>query len=368
MKPTRSHTRPQGGFSLVEVMVGLAIGMIAVIVMMQVFSVSEGYKRTTTGGDDAQNNGAIALYEIQRGIQQSGLGVSDLGVLGCNVQLRAGVTLNTMAPVTINHASLPAGVADANTDTVLVVYGSGNGEDEGENVQAQPSTTTYSVSAAASSASAPGAFAIGDQLIAENTTLYQSHPGSGGCSLTMEPVTALSGSNVTVGTGVTGMTNGVLFNMGQSPKVRAYAVYGGNLTVCDYIANDCGATANVGNAAVWVPIASNVVSLRAEYGRDTSTPMDGTVDVFDQSTPTTACLWSRVSAVRLVLVARSAQYQKPGDNAKYGIPTAAEPAWASASTPINLSGFANWQQYRYKTFQTTVPMRNIVWAGVQAGC
>ena len=57
--PIPSHR--QAGFSIVEMMIGLVIGMIAIIVMMQVFSVSEGYKRTTTGGDDAQNTFAIAV-------------------------------------------------------------------------------------------------------------------------------------------------------------------------------------------------------------------------------------------------------------------------------------------------------------------
>src|ERR1700733_2303566 len=90
------------GFSLIKVMIGLLIGMLAIVVMMQVFSVSEGYKRTTTGGDDAQNNGAIALYGLQRDMQQSGFGISAYDLLGCNLLLRAGVTLNSMSPVTIN--------------------------------------------------------------------------------------------------------------------------------------------------------------------------------------------------------------------------------------------------------------------------
>ena len=42
-------------------MVGLLIGMLAVILIMQVFANSEGSKRTTTGGDDAQINGSIVL-------------------------------------------------------------------------------------------------------------------------------------------------------------------------------------------------------------------------------------------------------------------------------------------------------------------
>lgn len=360
MQQARSPCRSPG-FSLVELMVGLLIGMVALIVMMQVFSVSEGYKRTTTGGDDAQNNGAIALYGLQRDIQQSGLGASGFPIIGCNVQLRAGVTVNTLSPVTINYA-IPPGVAtfahDANTDTLLVVYGNANGEDEGEAIQAQPNVTTYTVAAATASASGPGAFAIADKVIAE----AQPRPTS--CNLTMDTVTGVAAANVSVSAGVAGMSNGILYNLGQAPKVLVYAVQGGNLTVCDYVANDCGAAGNVGNAAVWVPIASNIVSLRAEYGRDTTATMDGTVDTYDQTfaeaTYGVACAHARVSALRLALVARSAEFDK-----KF---VATAPAWASSNVPIDLSATPNWQQYHYKLFQTTVPLRNMAWQGAQAGC
>lgn len=346
------------GFSMVEMMIGMVIGMIAIIVMMQVFSVSEGYKRTTTGGDDAQNNGAIALYAVQRDLRQSGLGASSAQIIGCNVTLRPGVTLNTMTPVTINHAGIPVGAGNfaAVGDTLLVFYGSGPGSTEGEKVQAKPALASYTIAAAAASASAPGAFTIGDQVIA------QVQPRPVACNLTMEPVTAIAGTTVTVATGVANNL-GILFNVGQAPKVLAYAVRAGNLTVCDYIANDCSVAGSVSNSAIWVPVTSNIVSLRAEYGRDTTAPaMDGTVDTFDQAAPVTTCDWARVSAIRFALVARSSELDKAAV-------TTAAPTWAAgASAPIDLSADANWQRFRYKTFQTVVPLRNMAWQGAQTGC
>ncbi|HVK95151.1 MAG TPA: prepilin-type N-terminal cleavage/methylation domain-containing protein, partial [Noviherbaspirillum sp.] len=60
------------GFSLIEIMVGLAMGMVSMVVIMQVFSVFEGGKRTTTGGADAQSNGAISLYMIERDVRMAG--------------------------------------------------------------------------------------------------------------------------------------------------------------------------------------------------------------------------------------------------------------------------------------------------------
>mgnify|MGYP001407190810 CR=1 FL=1 len=353
--PIPSHR--QAGFSIVEMMIGLVIGMIAIIVMMQVFSVSEGYKRTTTGGDDAQTHGALALYAIQRDMRQSGIGASSSEIIGCNVTLRPGVTLNTMAPVTINHASIPvgAGPSAAVGDTLLAFYGNGPGSGEGEKVQAKPSLASYTIPAAAPSASAPGAFAVGDQVVAQ----FQPRPAP--CNLAMEPVTAIAGTTVSVATGAANNL-GILFNLGQAPKVLAYAVRAGNLTVCDYIANDCSVAGSVANTAIWVPVASNIVSLRAEYGRDTTAPMDGTVDAFDQTAPANACDWSRISAVRFALVARNSELDKASV-------TTAAPTWAAgASAPIDLTADANWQNYRYKTFQTIVPLRNMAWQGAQSGC
>lgn len=360
MKHTFS-VRPQSGFSLIEMMIGLVIGMIAVIVMMQVFSVSEGYKRTTTGGDDAQNNGAIALYGLQRDMRQSGHAMNSLQLVGCNLTVAAGRTVNAFGPVTINHASIPAG--DANSDTLLVVYSNTNGAPEGELVQVQPATQTYTVATPTTAGAVT--YAANDRVIA----LPQPRPTP--CNVTLDTVTGTTApSNVTVTTGLAGMANGILYNVGTTPRVVAYAVRGGNLTACDYMASDCAATgASLTNPAIWVPIASNIVALRAQYGRDTTAPMDAAVDLFDQTTPTTACLWTRVSAVRVAIVARSALLEKAAV-------TTAAPTWSgttanptgSQAMAIDLSGATNWQNYRYKVFETLVPQRNMAWMGVQSGC
>lgn len=354
-----AHQNPQqGGFSLVEIMVALVIGMLAMIVMMQLFSVSEGYKRSTTGGADAQTIGAIGLFGLQRDIRQGGYGIGNLNLMGCDLALPSGKTIHNLAPVTINPAvaDLPAG--DANTDTLLVVYGSGNGSSEGDLLMTAPGTPgVYPVRT-------PTSFAVGDQIIAELL------PRPAVCSLILSPVAAIAGSNVTVATNTTGMTgNSILYNLGPTPKIIGYAIRQGNLTMCDY----ADATKNCSNTASanWVPIANNVVSLRAQYGRDTSgPPMDAIIDIYDQTTPTTACGWSRISALRFALVTRNSQTEKTAV-------TTAVPTWAgsvagnpgaSTSTPIDLSGNASWQNFRYRVFQTTVPLRNLVWAGVQTGC
>ncbi|WP_253273769.1 PilW family protein [Collimonas arenae] len=360
--------RPTAGFGLVEVMVSLAIGMIAVIIMLQVFALSEQRKRTTTGGGDAQSTAAIALNQLQSDVGQAGYGISAVGLFNCNLtwKLPSGTSIATaipLAPVTVNPATsiIPAG--DANTDTLLVVYGNTNGQPQGNPINAQASTVD--------TVQMPSAFAVGDRVIAA--------PAVCSANLVLDRITATAATTVTVGTGAAGST---LYNLGPTPSMLAYAIRGGNLTVCDYQANDCGLSANTSDPSIWAPIANNVVSMRAVYWRDTSAPMDGIPDAngHDQSTPTTACGWARLSAVGLVLVARSAQFEK-------GIVTATAlnspipvnaPTWSENATASiiaatgtlgpNTAADEPWKHYRYKVFETVIPIRNVGWMGVTQGC
>ena len=52
------------GFSLIELMVGMVVGLLGVLVIQQAFQLNESYKRSTSGAGEAQSNGAIALYNL----------------------------------------------------------------------------------------------------------------------------------------------------------------------------------------------------------------------------------------------------------------------------------------------------------------
>ena len=369
------------GFSLVEVMVAIAIGMLGIIVMMNVFSMFEGQKRTTTGGDDAISSGAVSLYGLQRNIQQSGWGFNAKEILGCSVTgLTSGGGALPLVPVTINSALITG--HDDNTDTLLLVTGSSNGTVEGDVIN--------STAGAVYSVHTPAAFAAGDQVVA----VSQVWPAT--CNLTRTSVSSIDvpAGTVTLGTvaAFAVASQDRLFNLGAAPTVRAYAVRDGNLTVCNYNTSNCAAVASNGNPDVWVPIANNVVSLRAQYGHDTTVaPMDGVVDVWNQTVPTTACGFVRASALRIALVARSSQPEKRLDGNLTGTAyvTPAAPLWAGSDAvsvgidateaglvAVNLSQsifpvptvWPQWQDYRYKVFQTTVPLRNITTLGAVSGC
>ena len=81
------------GFSLIELMVGMVIALIASIVIFQVLAVSEGYKRTTTGGSDALQSGGFSAYSLSRLIGAGGGGFATTpNALGCPLGLFRGAT------------------------------------------------------------------------------------------------------------------------------------------------------------------------------------------------------------------------------------------------------------------------------------
>lgn len=353
MRKFESLRRMQG-FGLIEILVAMLIGMFGVLIMTQVLTVSEEQKRTTTTGNDAMNEGVLALYAVQSDIRMAGYGITDPKILGCGLTLRPGVVLGALAPVVLNSANITG--ADANTDTVLVFSSNNFNTPQG-----------VPVTAAGNIVQTPTAFAVNDWVV------YAPAVRPAPCNLTVDRVTNIAANAVTLASGAAMAAGGTLFNLGQSYRVQGYAVRNRNLTTCDYTnpGVDCSA------AASWNAIANNIPSMRAQYGRDATAPaMDAIVDIYDQSTPdvavtpNTLCPWSRISAVRMVLVARSAQMERSEV-------TGVAPSWdgaiannppGSATTAVVLTGDPDWKSYRYKPFESLVPIRNMAWMGVVTGC
>jgi type IV pilus assembly protein PilW len=315
-------------------------------------------------------------------MRQAGGGISAFGILGCSLSYTsssdsAAITLSAMGPLTINAALIPAG--DGNTDTLLIISGNSSSPSEGDPTTATSVAGAYEVTTASN-------FSKGDRIIAAESTRPDT------CALILDKITAISSATLAVTTGVAGLDSGsIVYNMGSSPTIKAYAIRNGNLTVCDYLRYDCGSTSYTKtlNTTVWVPVVSNIVSLRAQYARDTSgisgstSTMTGVVGTYDQTTPGSSsdstsiavyCRWARIIGTRLAVVGRSTHYDKDK-------PTTSEPTWAgttkntsTSSTlstlnptalAIDLSLLSNWENYRYKTLESSVPLRNIIWQGSQ---
>jgi type IV pilus assembly protein PilW len=77
--PSQQRAR-QKGAGIVETMIGLLIGMIVILVIYNVFALSEGYKRAAVGAADAQSTGLYAQFVLAREIHNAGNGLLDSGI------------------------------------------------------------------------------------------------------------------------------------------------------------------------------------------------------------------------------------------------------------------------------------------------
>lgn len=420
LRSASARARRASGFTLVEIMIGLLIGVIGMVVIMETFSVSEGYKRTATTGSDAQVNGGLALYLLEREIRLAGYGMNSLLPTGCtNVivfNANSGTTTSMrMVPFEINPAGYPAG--DPGTDTLLVAYGSSanfvtgvpanqvsnsaanytvsNNRDAfragdlvvavqpGGSVGGAPSCLMQQVTGVPSAANnCNAASGGGSNEVIHNTGTFKN-PNKGCANDT--PIYNQPGGVTDPATGtkvpaLSQASGGQLFDLGALPQVKIYAVRGGNLTVCDVMSQDCTLAAN------YAPMVSGIVSLRAVYGKDLdgvvspTTPQgDGQVDSWDRTAIATSNQAMRVLAAAIEVTAKSTLKEKGAANAATCDTTkvASRPDlsqdWfgptllpsidnSAVGSQIDLSGSAaDWQCYRYRMFQTRVPLRNMIW-------
>lgn len=354
------------GFSLIEIMIGMSIGAIALMAILQLFGMSESYKGLIGGGSDAQNNGVIALHLLQREIANAGYGLTPVSLLGCDLTLPADETnpertIKTLSPVLINDNSIPAG--DSNTDTLRVLYANSAAPTEGDKIiTLSDNNTTVTLNT-------PIHHLVGDKVIASPAQRTD-------CSnLVMSSVIDTSDTGLTTNTALFQPAPSpggsyTLLNLGPNPQFKAYAVRNGNLTVCDYLQHDCNSPDLVADPLVWQSLAGRIVSLRIQYGHDDSSPTG--LDAYDQAirSPTTdpsvstiECGWGRTPAVRLAVVA-----QDITRTSEAIMPDSTALSWAGeAGAPIDLSQLADWEHYRYRKFETSVDLRNIDWLGL-SGC
>ena len=121
--------------------------------------------------------------------------------MACSLDLGVGRTLSNLAPVIINDASVAVG--DANTDTLLLVYGSAQGAAEGIPIVTQAGTS-FSVKAVAGTRG--GDYRCGASS-ARPATLQLS-------ITTANPV----GVDITLNKAAAGLDNGGLFNR-ANPRI-----------------------------------------------------------------------------------------------------------------------------------------------------
>lgn len=346
--PFRYIMPRQAGFGLVEIMVGMVIGLIATLVIVQVMGLFEGQKRTTSGSADAQTNGSLALYTVQRQMQQAGYALPIYSSLQ-----------TAMACVPATTTDNDTGTANVDLSPVTITDG-GNGPDgqDGASDSITIRTGTSAMGGAPIKISSVTGNIIG---VTNNLGCSQNDIAiaTSGATCQMSKVT-------NVDPGHTQITLASTNNMAAGAVLSCV----GSWTTTTYSVSADGNLLQNG-----APIASGVVNIQAQYGISSAANNNTVVNWVDAKGGTWAAPIitdrNRIKAIRIAIVARNGQLEKTNvTDACTSWTGAVNPtglcAWEGTSTDpapkINVSGDANWQRYRYRVFETIVPLRNIIWS------
>jgi type IV pilus assembly protein PilW len=378
--------RSQAGFTLIELMVGILVSLICTLAIMAAFAVFEGQKRTTTSGNDAQQNGSFALYSLERQIRTAGSGLvqgNRYGIWGCPItSLSSGGSLPATAPA-------PFAAWPKNTRAVSVLI-SGGGKDANGNalpdiIGVVSGSAAARVFRAPVSSSPSGASVVltnsfgivkGDYLLAPLT--------SGSCALALSSTAPDASNSInfdktnTPATGVQTATN--VFDLGPDPTVSLYGVdlLASSPNYNSLVTYDLLQRPVNGQAAAVTPLADGIVMMKALYGiHDGSNPNCKDVNCIDKwVAPTAGGAWDiaaispdtlsaastlaasnamgAIKAIRVVIVAQSRISQRSQDY------VAAKPTLtlftdlaAALQVTITID-----PTYRYKIYDTTIPIRN----------
>jgi len=337
----RPHCKAQRGFSLIEIMVGIVIGMIAVLVIYQVFAAAEGIKRNTTSVGDAQQNGLLSSFMLHIELANASNGVADaMAQLGnCTAGTSAA---NSLRPIPI---LITDGGADS--DTFVVNYSVAQR-------RVTPAPVVIQDGASYTVQHSPMGFTNDDLIIAIPSS-------SGDCKASRVtaapvpvvcPVPADQSGCVKISPVDATVPAAYLLNMG--PKSRgqrvAYDVSSGVLR----------------STALWDldgkpipqptdPIASNIVTMKLVYGIDngaggiTWTPATGQWSAESVLAANNSTL-GKIRAVRIGIVVRGEQWDK----------TLGDQSWHLFEAPVLLNGTvaaAN-GNYRMRMYETIIPLRN----------
>ncbi len=377
--------------TLMELMVAITIGLGVTVAITSLLITSENHKRVTTSTNDAEQTGAYTFNELDGAIRGAGSGFADSaygvdrGVLGCRLNAAAILPRAAAMPDPFGSVAFQAASADlrispvliaknqsqAGSDVLVVMNGSGAAGGVSRQITGPGGATTLSLDNS-----------VG---LAVNDLALVSQSGTTDCLL--EQVTAINGSTVTVGgtyytagsnttlQSLAGSTSTYVTPLGNATannlQITLYGV-GNNRTLYSYdvLRNQELVQGTVG-ADISQAIADGVDQLHAIYGIDTNGDGvqdgwadPGTAGTYDIVTVMKSAATMRsIVSVRVALVLRGNYYDK--NSGKPVSPATltlfqglTDLAGNSLQQVVNLS--ATDQQYRYRVFEFTVPVRNML--------
>lgn len=374
----------QRGFSLVELLVAVTIGLVVSLAIFTVLTTNEARKRTQLSVNDTSQTGAFLTYAFERAVRNAGSGYgSELGRIGgCRLNVNRGATVLLpratawpgaflavtgtlrLAPVVIIQDASSAG-----SDVLVTMEGTAGFGDIPVPLSGPPTATSLNlINTIGLNGNDLVLITDGNECLLEQVTA----PFVGGAAVSLP----LSGTYYTAAganqalTAFTSPASTYVFALGNAavnrPQMRMFGV-GDNETLFSLDIFD------IANNDTPTPVAEGVVEMRALYGVDNvggDGKLDNWVDPSGASWGSAALLdgssaarirLSQIVAVRVGLILRTSLPEKlNSDGNPVAPPTLALFSDLPAPLKKTRTLTTDERNLRHRIVETIVPVRNAV--------
>lgn len=376
MSCTTHPLRPghrESGLTLIELMVGLTIGLLCSLLIFQSLALWDSRNRTTTSSSDVQIAGTLAMYQMDRDFKLAGMGfgMALAPFAGCLVTTPDATFSPRLAAVSIIQ-----GTANA-PDVIRVFYGNANYMTSGQALDGSTASTKV--------ARVRAGFNQGDRIVAAGTntagatfcTLIEMTgiPATGDDGKTLNHTSSVaytsyydqkahvSSANNSTGTW-SGSITGRLFNLGPTPVLAEWQISTAAASLTRSNRFEFNASTGEMLPPSPVDVAQGVVDLQAMYGVDANN--NGRIEDAEWIEDDSAIAdWTQLRAIRVALLLRGEKYEPD-------LPDQAAPTWFNGTRTFamtnvgggadtNAAGPSNWRRYRYRVYENIIPLRNMIW-------
>lgn len=346
---SRTQLRQARGGSLIDVLIGLAVAMLTLAVVYEVFLTADTVRRNAASVADAQGNAAFTLFALASQIGNAGAGWASAAQFldTCPVVTDAATTLR---PIDV---LITDGGAAGRSDTLVV-------RQSFARAAAMPAAFASATPAGTNlRIESPGGFDPGDRMVAITRTGDCAVAQATAVSVPVAGVVDIAHTGIPVDLPVTS----VLVNLGAAARASS---------VRFDVASAVLRSTDIVNGDAPVPLASNVVNLKFQYGIDADG--DGALDTWVRAEAggpwSPAALLAapratleRIKAVRIGIIVRSDRIERAltGDfrwvlfDCEQDDKSAC-PGRLEGTFPATAGG-----GYRYRILETIVPLRNVIW-------
>ena len=374
--------------TLVELLVAMAIGLGVILVVSTLLVGGENHRRTTTSTNDEDQTGTYAFYALDRALRGAGSAIAesayqtDRGVLSCKLNVngifpRAGAfpapfasafLLGATANLRVAPVLIGKNQSDGGSDVLVVMAGSGAAGGVSRQVNGPGNATSLVLQTAVGFS--PNDLALVSQggvtdclleqvssISTPTLTLGGTYYTANGTSTSLATLATSNSTYVTpLGNAQTNNVQFQMFGVGTNATLYSYDLLKNQLLVQ-------GTGADTSQA-----IADGVLQMNAIYGvQNTATPGvlstwadpgDAGYDI--NTVMTSPVVMESIIAVRVALVVRGEYYDKNTVSPSTLVIFSGYTNGAGSALSQTISLNATARHYRYRVFEFTVPLRNML--------